>query len=110
MEIILTSFLPNQALDILPSISLIFVGVIVETHYVSRIAIFANAVALTSFYYTFTALPLWLVLYVNALTVAGILSILSYMSKKSLPTEFYQISGLFSSVISGLVLLYGLSL
>jgi hypothetical protein len=110
MELILTNILSNHVLDILPALSLIFVGAIVERYYVGRIAIFSNAIALTSFYYTYTSLPLWLSLYINLLTIAGILSLLSYMSKKSLPAEFYQVSGIFSSVVSGFVLLYGLGL
>jgi hypothetical protein len=110
MELLLTTFLSDQLLAILPVLALIVIGAIVETSYVSRTAIFSNAIALNSFYYTFTNLPVWLTLYINLLTIAGIISLLSYMTKKSLPKEFYQVSGLFSSVVSGFVLLYGLGL
>ncbi|RXG34180.1 hypothetical protein [Methanohalophilus sp. WG1-DM] len=110
MDIYLATLLPNTLFNILPALTLIAIGAIVEKYYVGRIAIFSNAVALTSFYYTFSDLPFLLVIYINILTVVGILSLASYLSKTSLPTEFYTFSGLFSSLVSGMVLLYGLTL
>ena len=110
MDFWITGFLPARVLDILPAATLIIVGLIVETQYVGRIAIFMNSVALTTFFYKFGSLPDWLVWYINLSTVAGVIAILSYIFDESLPSEFYTLTGLFSSVISGMILLYGLSL
>jgi hypothetical protein len=110
MDIWIANFLPVKVLDILPAVTLILVGLIVETQYVGRIAIFMNAVALTTFFYKFTGLPDWLIWYINLSTIAGIIAILSYIFDESLPSEFYTACGFFSSVISGFILLYGLGL
>ncbi len=110
MEIWLSQFLSPSILDILPAITLIVVGVLVEKYYVGRIAILSNAVALTTYYYKFENLSNALILYINILTIFGILSLISYAFKIKLPKDFYFIAGIFSSVISGLILLGGIVL
>lgn len=110
MQILLEYIVPNTWFDILPALTLIGIGIIIEKYYVSRIAIFSNAIALSSFYVGFSDLPLWLTLYINVLIIVGVICLISYLTKDSMPKEFYKISGLFSSFISGIVLFYGLTL
>ena len=105
MEIWLGHFLSKNFINILPAVSLIIVGLIVEKNYVSRIAIFSNAVALSSYFAFIPNLSFGLILYINILTIAGILAIFSYLVHFSLPKEFYFFAGAFCSAISGMILL-----
>lgn len=110
MGIWIATILPLKLITILPAITLIVVGMLVEKYYVGRIAILSNAVALATYFYRFSNLNQWLVLYINVLTIAGILALVSYALKFHLPREFYWFGSIFSSLVSGALLLYGLTL
>lgn len=99
-----------EFLNLLGPLSLIFIGLISEKYYISRVAILSNAIALATFFYTFTILPIWLIYYINVLTILGLISLVSYLFKVSLPSEFYLIAGIASSIVSGIVLLWGATL
>ena len=109
-QIWIANVLPMGVLEVLPAVTLIIIGLLVEKNYVGRIALLSNAVALTTFFYRFEVLPEWLVTYINLLSVAGILALASYALRFPLPRHFYWIAGLFSSAISGVILIYGMSL
>ncbi|MCB9370417.1 hypothetical protein H6501_02370 [Candidatus Woesearchaeota archaeon] len=110
MEIWMISLLGSKLITLLPAVALILIGFLAEKHYTGRLTLFANAVALISFFYVYTGLPTLLVLYINVLTLVGVLSLVSYMFQFSLPKEFYQIAGIFSSIVSGFILMWGLTL
>ena len=105
MGIWIAQILSIKILNLLPAITLIIIGLISEKYYVGRIAILSNAVALATYFYPIE-IPVWLIWYINIITVAGILALISYLTKISLFKEFYFITGLFSSLISGGLLLY----
>lgn len=109
MGIWIAQILPIKLLDMLPAITLIAVGLLVEKYYVGRIAILSNAVALVTYFYSVPNIPNWLTLYINILTIAGILSPASYAFRFPLPKQFYWFAGIFCSAISGILILsYGL--
>ena len=110
MGLWIASILSEKILEILTAVTLIVVGLLVERYYIGRIAILSNAVALTTYFYKFNNLPNWLVFYINILTLFGIIAIISYATNTKLPKEYYWIAGIFSSAISGIILLWGLSL
>lgn len=110
MEIWISQILTPEVMQILPAITLIIVGLIVEKKYVGRIAILTNAVALSTFFYSISNLPLWIILYINVLTIFGLIALVSYAFKIKLPKEFYFIAGIFSSAISGALLIWGITL
>jgi len=110
MEIWLTNIIPIGLIELLPAITLIVIGWIVEKRYVGRVAIFSNAVALTTYFYKFSKLPYWLVVYINALIIVGILALISYVFRFYLPRSFYYFAAFFSSCISGIILLWGMNL
>ncbi len=97
--------IPSEYVLLLPTFSLIAVGYLVETHYVGRISVFSNAIALGTYFYNYENLPFLLSAYINILTVAGLIAVFSYASKKSLPDDFYRLSKIFSSIISGIIIL-----
>lgn len=110
MGIWLLNLLGSKIITVLPAVALIFVGFLAEKHYTGRLTLFANAIALVSFFYSFAILPTWLIFYINALTIVGCLSLVSYIFKFPLPKEFYSMAGIFSSIVSGIILLWGLTL
>lgn len=106
----LKSLIPASYLNLIGPASLILIGFIVETRYTSRVALFSNAMALVAFFHPFNSLPWWLVLYINAATAVGAIAIVSYKRYK-LNKEYYRLGKLFSTAITGLILLlYGFSL
>jgi len=106
----ISQLLPLELIEILPAITLIIIGLIVEKKYIGRVAIFANAIALSTFFYKIQNLPTWTIWYINILTIFGLIAIFSYAFKIKLPQEYYWIAGIFSSVISGILLFWGMTL
>lgn len=110
MNIWISQIFPVELIRILPAITLIIVGLIVEKKYVGRISLLTNAVALSTFFAFIENIPTWTIWYINILTIFGIIAIISYAFKIKLSKEFYFIAGIFSSLISGILLLWGLTL
>ena len=103
-------FIPTKFMSLLGSASLILVGILAEKYYTGRLTLFANAIALITFFGSLPQIPIWIEWYTNIITILGIIGLLSYGFKKSISTEFYTIAKIGGSIITGLVLLYGLSL
>lgn len=60
--------------------------------HIGRPAIFINALLLWQIFFSvFAILPGWLQWYLNIGSIAGLIAILAYIPKKSLPKEFYQV-------------------
>jgi hypothetical protein len=110
VEIWVSQFLPKGLVIVLPAVTLIIVGIIVEKYYVGRISLLTNAVALSTFFAFIENLNWGIILYINILTIFGIVALISYAFRIKLPKEFYFIAGVFSSIISGVLLIYGLTL
>ena len=106
----ITKLVGTNIFEILPAAALIAIGFLAEKHYTGRLTLFANAVALISFFHDKANLPNLIIVYINILTLVGILALTSYAFKFKLPKEFYSLGGIFSSVISGIILLWGLTL
>jgi len=107
MKILLAYFLPDNVIPLIGPFSLLLVGHFVEKHYTGRMALFLNFVALITYFYNLHPLPLWLVIYIDIMTIIGIVAFFSYIFRISLPKEFYIIASIGSSFITGLVLLWG---
>jgi hypothetical protein len=110
MSIWIGELLPLRLIQVIPAITLIAIGLIVERKYVGRIAIFTNAIALSTFFAQIDNVPSGIIWYVNILTIFGAIAIISYSFKLKLPKEFYFMAGIFSSVISGILLIWGMTL
>lgn len=109
MEIWLINWIPKGFILILGPLSLISIGYLVEKYYTGRITLFANAVALVTYFYQFSPLPAWLVLYINAVTILGLMGFVSYAVRFPLFELYYQTGRLASSFITGMILLWGMS-
>ncbi|MFA6888037.1 MAG: hypothetical protein WC254_00915, partial [Candidatus Woesearchaeota archaeon] len=80
----IATLFPVGLLQILPAITLIAIGWIVEVKYTSRITLFANAIALSTYFYQFQNLKVWIIYYINFVTILGIIAIISYILKEKL--------------------------
>ncbi len=72
----------------------IFVAGIVEFRqkYIGRPAIFINSLLLWQiFFIVWAVLPTWMQWYLNIGSIVGLIALVAYIPKWSLPTEFYQL-------------------
>lgn len=97
--------LPMWLAVYIPAFSLLIAGHVVEKHYVSRISVFTNSMALTVFVLTHDASGV-VTLYTDFGIVLGIIGLLAYSSESSLSNPYYIISGsLYGSIPVGTLLL-----
>lgn len=70
---------------------------------------FANAIALVSFFSIFQSIPFLVVLYINIATVLGFIGLASYVIKFKMVESFYHIGRIVSSVVTAGVIVWGAS-
>jgi hypothetical protein len=94
---------------------LILIGYLVERKFVSRISLFANSIAINTFFlsrrYIFDTYPI-LQLYADIGLIWGLIGIFKYYeyfhnrNYSGLPKWFYNIGWLWSSIVVGILLLF----
>lgn len=108
------AFFPAVAAVSLPKIVFLIglVGILVtgiaefRRGHIGRVAIFLNAILLWQiFYSSWIILPIWLQWYLNIGSIVGLIAIVSYIPKKSLPTEFYKFCFVFYGSISIIIVI-----
>lgn len=98
--------LPPGVTVALPQIGLIFVGVVIERHYISRVTAFTNALALITHVATQSNVGFWFGVYADLGLFMGLAGMIAYLTEKSLPTEYYLVSlFLYSGLSVGAVIL-----
>lgn len=109
MDLWLILFLPERLWYLIGPFSLIAVGHIVEKHFVGRITMFTNAVALNVFIISIMnviPLPNLLILYANIGLVLGIIGLFTYERAQSMPALYYTVTMMYNSAIIGLIMLF----
>jgi hypothetical protein len=102
----LTENLPPGIAFALPQLGLIFVGALIERHYVSRVNAFTNSLALATHIASRPDVGFWLGVYADLGLLMGLIGILAYLTERSLRTEYYVISLLlYSGLPIGVVIL-----
>lgn len=102
----LVELLPEFFIVNLGIFGLIITGFLVEKHYVSRPAMFANGIALNIHVYEFLMPPEWLLLYADVGIVVSGIAIFSYATETKLPEGYYNIIWYtYSSIAVGVVIL-----
>ena len=76
----------------LPQLTLIFVGILIERHYVSRVTAFTNSMALISHVGSQPDVGFWFGIYADIGLVVGVVGIIAYLTETSLRTEYYVAS------------------
>lgn len=99
--------LPESIAVLIPALSLVLIGHVVERHYVGRITCFSNVMALNVHYLTIGEAGLLLRIHANLGLFLGVYGLWAYVQRKSLSTGYYDIVHLFySSLVVGTILLY----
>lgn len=105
--IMLINLLPKSIAVLLPELSLLFIGYVVEKHYVSRVTCFTNVMALNVHFLTIGESGLWLGLYADFGLLLGVWGFLHYLDRESLAEGYYVLSHLgYSSLVVGTIILY----
>lgn len=98
--------LPEYVIKNLGIFGLIITGFLVEKHYVSRPAMFANGIALNVHVHGFFAPPDLLLYYADIGIIVAAVAIVSYAFEIKLPEEFYGTLGwAYSSIAVGAIIL-----
>lgn len=85
----LTESLPPSLALALPQLGLIFVGILIERHYVSRVTAFTNSLALVAHVATQPDAGFWFGVYADLGLLFGTIGMLAYLTETSLRTEYY---------------------
>lgn len=99
--------LPESIAVLIPALSLVLIGHVVERHYVGRITCFSNVMALNVHYLTIGESGLLLRIHANLGLILGLWGLWAYLGRESLPKEYYEVVHLlYSSFVVGTILLY----
>ncbi|MDP2750274.1 MAG: hypothetical protein Q8O89_05580 [Nanoarchaeota archaeon] len=102
-----------KAISYIVLIVLLIAGIVeFRQGHIGRIGIFLNSILLWQIFYpTFNTLPSWFQWYLNIGTVIGVIALLAYFSRQSLPTIFYQVCfmgyGSISILIVSVLFIFG---
>ncbi len=103
----LIDLLPEPVAVLLPELSLILLGYLVEKHFVSRVTCFTNVMALNVHFLTIGASGFWLGLYADFGLLLGGYGLFAYWKREALDSWFYNISHVgYSSLVVGSIILY----
>ena len=109
MNVIFQSLFSETALRFITPFVLVIVGLVVEKKYTGRVSMFTNAVALYIFYHSIN-MSSALGIIVNIAIVFGLVGGFARLFNIHLFTAFYKLGWVASSVVTGILLLYGLSI
>ena len=98
----------NLIVPLIGPISLMIAGWLVEKHYTSRIAVFTNSMALVEVYKNLNNVPELVALFVNDAPFVGIIFAWSYYTKKKFSDGTYKSARIYSTLVTALVIIYGL--
>ncbi|WP_262181532.1 hypothetical protein [Haloarcula laminariae] len=98
-------WLPHRILSHLTPLALIVLGYFVEKHYVSRPAVFANALAINVYIRDVANPHQLLILYANLGVVMAGIGMYTYAAEESLSSRYYILAQLYGSPVVALVIL-----
>jgi hypothetical protein len=95
-------------IDNLDVIALLIVGMASERHFVGRLNVFSNSLALDLFFAKNNFMPWYVILYLVIGTILGIIGLLAYLDKEELFDEYYLVTFVFySSITVAIIMLIG---
>jgi len=100
--------LEKYFIDNLDVIALLIVGMASERHFVGRLTVFSNSIALDLFFTKINFTPWYVILYLVIGTVLGIIGLIFYLAKEELTDEYYLFTFIFySSITVACIMLIG---
>jgi hypothetical protein len=95
-------------IDNLDVIALLIVGMASERHFVGRLTVFSNSLALDLFFTKNNFTPWYVILYLVIGTILGIIGLLYYLAKEELSSDYYLFTFVFySSITAAIIMLAG---
>jgi hypothetical protein len=95
-------------IDNLDVVALLIVGMASERHFVGRLTVFSNSLALDLFFTRNNFTPWYVILYLVVGTILGIIGLLYYLAKEELSSEYYLFTFVFySSITAAIIMLAG---
>lgn len=95
-------------IDNLDVIALLVVGMASERHFVGRLTVFSNSLALDLFFTKYKFTPWYVMIYLAIGTILGIIGLFAYLAKEELPGEYYVFTFFFySSITVAIMMLIG---
>jgi ribosomal protein L16 Arg81 hydroxylase len=98
-------WLPRTILAHLTPIALIILGYFMETYYVSRPAVFANALAVNVYVRDVASPDQLLIIYANLGLVMAAIGMYTYAAEESLSKSYYGLAQLYGSPVAALAIL-----
>ena len=100
-------FIPESIAVLIPALSLLVIGYVVEEHYVGRITCFSNVMALNVHYLTIGEAGLLLQIHGILGLALGVRGLWAYVLRESCSKTYYEVVHLlYSSIVVGTILLY----
>jgi len=99
------SIVPDPIVKMLPALSLVIIGYLVEKQFVGRISTFANTLAINLYAILLVNPATWFVWYANIGFLMGIVGLVAYGGGTSLSQIYYKISWAYCSIVVGLLIL-----
>ena len=95
-------------IDNLDVVALLIVGMASERHFVGRLTVFSNSLALDLFFTKNNFTPWYVILYLVIGTILGIIGLLYYLAKEELSSDYYLFTFVFySSITAAIIMLAG---
>jgi hypothetical protein len=95
-------------IDNLDVIALLIVGIASEKHFVGRLTVFSNSIALDLFFFKNNFTPWYVLFYLGIGTFLGIIGLLAYLADEKLSDEYYIFTFFFySSITVSVIILIG---
>ena len=98
------SAIPPVWLDKIGPLSMLLLGYLVEKKFISRTATFVNVIAINTYLALRNIENIWLVMYADIGLILGIIAIISYALKESLPEIFYTVNWAYCSAVVGFII------
>jgi hypothetical protein len=92
--------LGKYLIDNLDVIALLIVGMASERHFVGRLTVFSNSLALDLFFTKNHFTPWYVMLYLVVGTILGVIGLLYYLAKEELSADYYLFTFVFYSSIT----------
>lgn len=105
MNLLWFSAIPSVWLERIGPLSMLLIGFLVEKKFLSRPATFANVIALNTYFAIRNIENLWLIFYADIGLIVGVIAIIAYALRESLPEIFYAINWAYCSVIVAIIIL-----
>ena len=99
---------PIWIIKLLGPFSIIIAGILIERHFVGRMTIFANTLAINIFFFGTEISNTIFAWYLNIGLVVGFIGLICYIFREKLPEIYYIVGLLYHSFVVGIIMIISL--